>query len=389
MNEAGGLPGQPVPYRDPWDFPFEERLAALTGGSGPRVVYLHEAPDATTFRYRVYNMIQVLRFSQQPVAASFFKGDELGRLSGVVDAADVLVICRYRYDAELGRVMQTANSRGVKIFFDLDDLVFDPNYVSLLVHMMEQEKDPGAWAYWYDYVQRISKTLHYCDAIITTNSYLAAMIQKYSQKSVYIIPNFLNQEQINISTAIYDAKESNRFTQNEPMYLGYFSGTPTHNKDFSLISDRLARLFARDPRLRLLVVGPLQISGDIQKYLSRIDFYPLQDFVNLQRFIGLVRVNLVPLVSNVFTNCKSELKYFEAGIAGTVTLASPTFAYAGAIRDAENGYLADVHEWEEKILLIINSGDGYPEVARRARADSGEKYAWHHQTGLLLGTLFP
>ena len=35
--------------------------------------------------------------------------------------------------------------------------------------------------------------------------------------------------------------------------------------------------------------------------------------------------------NNKFTNCKSELKFFEAAIAETVTVASPTFNYKNAI----------------------------------------------------------
>ena len=61
---------------------------------------------------------------------------------------------------------------------------------------------------------------------------------------------------------------------------------------------------------------------------ERIEVCPLQDFVNLQRLIGEVEINIVPLQDNAFTNCKSELKYFEAAIVETVTVATPTYTFS-------------------------------------------------------------
>jgi hypothetical protein len=58
---------------------------------------------------------------------------------------------------------------------------------------------------------------------------------------------------------------------------------------------------------------------------------------------------VAPLQDNAFTHCKSELKYFEAAAVGTVTVASPTHAFAKAIQDGRNGYLAKSFEWTPKL----------------------------------------
>ena len=71
--------------------------------------------------------------------------------------------------------------------------------------------------------------------------------------------------------------------------------------------------------------------------------------MTLQKLVAWVGLNLVPLQYNTFTNCKSELKYFEAAIVGTQTIASPTYTYARAIQDGENGYLAQAHQWLNRI----------------------------------------
>ena len=58
-----------------------------------------------------------------------------------------------------------------------------------------------------------------------------------------------------------------------------------------------------------------------------------------------VDINIVPLVNNEFSNCKSELKYFETAIVGTPTCATPSFTYSSAIENGENGYLCEKGEW--------------------------------------------
>ena len=58
--------------------------------------------------------------------------------------------------------------------------------------------------------------------------------------------------------------------------------------------------------------------------MGRVVREPFVDFIELQRKIAEVDVNLVPLVNNEFSNCKSELKFYEASIVGTVTCAAPS-----------------------------------------------------------------
>jgi len=377
-----------VAYADPWTASYEERRASLTRGHR-RVAYLYETPDAATFRYRVYNMIQALREGAGDIAASYFTGDELDRVTTTIDMTDVLVVCRFRHTGRLEALITRARRRGIRIIFDIDDLVFDPDFLPLLVETMNQEGYPNAWRYWQDYIERMGKTLRLCDDVITTNYYLASRIMEFGKKPAYVIPNFLNKEQIAISHRIWQAKNNCLYPHSGPVYLGYFSGTPTHQKDFSLVSDTLASLCNKYPNINLVIVGSLEPSGVIMNYHSRMIFYPLQDFINLQRFIGMVDVNLVPLRNNPINNSKSELKYFEAGIVGTVTVASPSFAYAGAVRDGENGLLADATEWNDKLQTIIDSEALRRRMAKQARADTEERYTWHSQSALVKNILFP
>jgi len=334
-------------------------------------------------------MVEALGQSGRDISAAYFFEREIDQLDAAVDMADVLVICRSRYTNKLNRLITRVQSKGKPVFFDVDDLIFDPDYIHLLLTTLDQKlKNPESWDFWYARVGRIGATLRMCDRAIVTNDYLASRVRHYVDKPVSVVPNFLNEEQMEISRRIFEEKKVRQFARNEEIHLGYFSGTPTHNKDFEIVSGTLAQLLQNDPRLRVRIVGFLDLKGPIRSYRSRFEFHPLSDFINLQRLIGEVEINLVPVQDNIFTNCKSELKYFEAGITGTVTVASPIFTLANAIRDGENGFIANAFQWDEKLQCLLGNIDSYPLMAEKAFAHSGQNYCWENQVKLLESTLF-
>jgi glycosyltransferase involved in cell wall biosynthesis len=381
-----------VQYSDPWVESFEQRLMALKRRS-IHVAYFYEHPDNSTFRYRVYNMIEVLNALAHDVSASWFCGAEIENFDRVLEAADVLVICRSRYSHHLNEIITRARSKGCVVIFDVDDLVFDLDYVQLVVRTLDQDfEHPNVWDFWFAYIGRVGATLRLCDRVIVTNECLAARARRMGPRDIRIIPNFLNSAQLEISRRILQAKRASGFARDGRVHLGYFSGTPSHNRDFEIISEVLYRLLAEDRRLHVRVVGFLDLKGRLGQHQDRIDRHPLCDFLNLQRLIGSTEINLVPLQDNTFTQCKSELKYFEAGIVGTVTIASPIYTLGSAIRDGINGHLANEQEWEAKLRLALGdlegSGHDYVAMAERAAEHSLKSYRWENQLLAIKAALF-
>jgi glycosyltransferase involved in cell wall biosynthesis len=374
-------------YRDPWDLSLQDRRAALQKGD-VKIAYYYDRPDNSTFRYRVYNMIQALSKSEQSVSATFYSYDEIKWLSEDLNSVDVLVICRALYSDELNRLVLRARNRGIRIFFDVDDLVFKPEYVHFVVNTLGQDVGiPEVWDHWFSYFGRENATMSLCDEIITTNPFLAEQAEKHSGKKVWVIPNFLNREQLEFSDEIFEAKRKGGFARSSEFHVGYFSGTPSHSRDFDVVADALVELLDRDPRIGLKLVGFVEPDQRFDRFKNRIVKSPLQDFVNLQRHIAEAELNLVPLEENVFTNCKSELKFFEAAIVGTATMASPTYTYRNSIRDGKDGWLCRSYEWEAKIRGIVDNFGDYPRIAEEAREACREKYAWYNQSPAIVEAL--
>jgi glycosyltransferase involved in cell wall biosynthesis len=164
--------------------------------------------------------------------------------------------------------------------------------------------------------------------------------------------------------------------------MGYFSGTPTHNRDFAIIADTLRQLLHDDPRLVLRVAGYFQMP-DALRNEQRIEVCPFRDFVNLQKLVGSTEINLIPLQDNVFTNCKSDLKYFEAGIVGSISIATPTDVLRRSIRDGVNGYLANTFDWADKICRITDAIADYADIAEASHDHVRSVYHWSEQAKVI------
>ena len=359
----------------------------------PRAAYFYSTPDTSTFRYRAYNVAQSLaagRTGASPSAGWFTKAD-LGRIGRVLDACDVLVLCRNSlYDDRIARLASLARARNRLILFDVDDLVFDPSYTHLLMDTLDQNlSDPRVWDYWFAYVGRVGATYSLCDGALVTNSFLAERARGWSGKPTRVIPNFLNREQQEVSDRIWDAKRRSGWATDDRTHLAYFSGSPSHDRDFGLVSSTIARLMDEDETLWLRVVGYLEPTQTLRRHQTRVESLPLLDFLNLQREIGSVEINLVPLQDNPFTNCKSELKWFEAAAVGALTIASPVHAYRGVVRHSQNGWLAEAHLWERTLREVLRDVAAYRlDVVPRAREEARERYGWDRQAAMITSALF-
>ena len=382
----------PLPYDAPWEQELlAERLAMLRGGR-PRVAWLYELPDTSTFRYRCRNPSLTLSAAYPGTGASWFERKDIPALAREVMNVDVLVICRYRYDSEVARLVARARAGGTRVLFDCDDLIFDTQQVHLLLETLDQPTDAAVhWDLWFALVGRVGATARLCQGGVTTNGFLAhRMADLLGGAPVGIIPNYLAPDQEVISRQLLDAKRRRGFHGDGRVTVGYFSGSPTHNKDFAVAAPALARLLTADPLVDLRIVGFPPPNGPLASFEGRIEIVPLQDYLNLQRVIAEVDVNIAPLRDNLFTNCKSELKFFEAAVVGTWTVATPTFTFRRAIRDGVTGRLARSHEWDTALaeaVALVRDPARYAPIAEAAAAEAYATYGWDQQAPRILDAL--
>jgi glycosyltransferase involved in cell wall biosynthesis len=212
-------------------------------------------------------------------------------------------------------------------------------------------------------------------------------MRRFAGIPVSVVPNFMNRAQLALSQRVVADKAKRQPGESGLVHLGYFSGSPSHNRDLAIAAPALAELLAEDPRLGVVLVGYIEIPPVLARFGNRVTRFAFTDYVNLQRHVGSVEYNLMPLQANAFTACKSELKYFEAAAVGTLSIASPSPNYAAAIAHGVTGWHALAHEWAPMVREALGRLADYPAMAQAARADALGKYAWTVQRPAILAAL--
>lgn len=363
----------------PWQTQtFSDKLSHLLNSEKKKIVYLYETPDYGTFRYRIHNMCQTLAGTEEYIGSYFFS-HELINLLNFIDSIDILVLVRIPWSIELERLVIRAKNLKIKLLYDVDDLVIDINKTPLLMNTIGIDLNHGD--FWFSYVAKRQLAASYCEAIITTNNFLARQIASVFNKPVFIIPNFLNSEQLDASQKILQIKSS---LQKKEFILGYFSGTGTHNHDFNLIAYDIRQIMLKHQQCKLYIVGFLDLPDCLSKFyqVGRILRFPLLNYLDLQLKIAECDINLIPLQINEFTNCKSELKFFESAIVKTISLMSPSYIYKNIIKHEQTGFLVNQGEWGGIIDLLMQNHS-----LRKTIEDNSYHYSYYNYFGKKIQTI--
>ena len=337
-----------IEREQPWDISLRDRLGLLREGTH-RVAYFAPKPDSGSFRYRCYNMTQALNVGSQDVSASYFFLTDLPHLDNLADFADSLVVFRTPYDTDVDRVITRFRRAGKKIFFDIDDLVFDVRFAPLVTSNLNYKLFGKDIDQWFAFIANIGACLSLTDHVITTNTYIAERVREFADLPVSVIPNFMNLEQEDISTALWEAPAA---SDSPGLRLGYFSGSHSHAKDFAVAEQGIIDFLSQSPSSTLTVLGHLELTPALNEMKRQIRRQPFMNFIELQSAVAEVDVALSPLQSSPFTFSKSELKFFESAAVGTLTLASPTPVFTVAIEHNVNGFLAGASQWAQRLIEI-------------------------------------
>lgn len=361
----------------PWNDSLRERVALLKSDieKGKKiVVHLYDKPDSSTFRYACYNVCQYSRDSEV-YGSHYFFADECETVGKFLDNIDLLIFCRTKWRIPYGKLLSDAKAKGIKIVMQIDDLVCSTDYVGYLLEAnLDHKGSDYIYDVWFANVVRLEWIAKEVDGFIVTNDYLGERIKEKFKKDYAVIRNSLNHEQVTVSKKLLE-KGGNK--DDKKFVIGYFSGSPTHKKDLEIIIEDIQKLLDTYDDVTFMIVGFMDLPRALQKYVKekRIVFKPLVDYLELQYLISQVDVNVVPLVDNMFTNCKSELKFFEAAVAGTITVATPTYTYKNCIADKEDGFLCEKGEWYQVIADIHDGKYDLDDMLKKAKSKALNRYA--------------
>ena len=152
--------------------------------------------------------------------------------------------------------------------------------------------------------------------------------------------------------------------------IGYFSGTDTHDADWATIEDAVIRVLDARPDVELWLGGLIKPSSKLDSYAERIQRLPFVEWHKLPKLLHNLDVCLAPLTADsIFNEAKSAIKWLEAALALTPTVAYPTKPFVQEIEHGVTGMLASTDdEWYEAIVALLDDEVLRARMARKAKA---------------------
>lgn len=293
--------------------------------------------------------------------------------------ADALFLYRVPFTREIGTLLDDARRRDLRRLGSIDDLVFvdDADARPSLDHLAPAER-----ALWLQGVARYRATLERCDHFVAPTAPLREEARRLGWRTS-LHADAASRVELAIGRSLMEARERSSLSPSRDLVLGYFSGTPTHDRDFAVAASALRQVLRRHPRVRLLIAGPLAFGRTFADFGDRVLVRETVPWTRLAARVASVDVNLAPLTwTERFSAAKGELKYIEAGAVGVPTVASPTPAFRHAIAtDGATGLLAAHDEdWIQALEALIGSRDLRIEIGRAARRDVERRYSTDART---------
>jgi len=342
--------------------------------------------DGDTQRYRCFHHQEQL--AMQGVTTKFCESDDPQLL---VDALvhDVFVLHRVPYSRLIEAVIDVAHLRGKPVIFETDDLVFAPELYDH-IGFVDTLSPEDARRFRRD-LNLQAETFERCDCVLTTTDFLARQARDRG-KPAYVHRNAPSKQMIEISEEAFAARcrrLDERRQKDQPLVVGYFSGTGSHNRDFRVIAEPLIWMLEAYPQTSLHISGHLELGPAMSLYGDRIRRAPYIDWRELPHLIARVDVNLAPLEQdNPFCRAKSENKFVEAALVGVPTIASPVEAFKYAVTDGEDGLLAStLDEWQAALKTLLDSPQKRREIGEAARNTVYAHYIPEKRSSELIQTL--
>ena len=267
-------------------------------------------------RYRCFNPAEV--FSARGIKSDVLTQDKLE--ISFLDNYDAFVF--HRPDASEAKVamfVELARVRGKTVVADYDDLIFAPEYAlqsSIFLNGNATEDQVEA------IFKRNFKGFSLFDAFTVSTEPLAEQVRKLKpQARVLVVPNGLSRRLLDIYPA--PSLTAERRLQMTKKVFSYLSGTASHVPDIAYVAEAMAEFLSAHREARFAIGGPIKLP-DVLLYAPGIVRQPYREFVEFFSSAASFYANIAPLApGSVFNNCKSGLKFFESGIWGVPTIASP------------------------------------------------------------------
>ena len=309
---------------------------------------------------------------------SCFLVEELNKIYNIIDKINIFIFQRAKWNFEVAAFIDVLKQKNKIVVYDMDDMIYDTKFVPEYLNSISYYDDVSIDSF-FALSKRYELVIKKCDGVIVTTDNLAKSIKKNLKLPTWILRNFLNKEQIIASKNVIDMKEKKY--DSSKFIIGYFSGSNSHKRDLEVAENALSKLINKYDNIYLNIVGFMDLSDKLKdlKSKGKLFFSKFVSYEELQYEIGKVDLNIIPLQKHEFNDCKSELKYFEAGIVNTISLATNNDVYTDIIKHGQDGFLTDELSWFDNLEYIYLNKENLKNIIENANKKCHRLYDYDKQ----------
>jgi glycosyltransferase involved in cell wall biosynthesis len=255
-----------------------------------------------------------------------------------------------------------ARKFGTKLIMDIDDDIWDTH--------TDNPAHPQ-WAKGGEKIRNFTLICNEVDYITCTNDYLKHVIMNHTNKTadkIKVIPNY-------IDLSLY--KHRSPFKNDGEIVLTYF-GSSTHWLDLSETEfvRGMERIMKEYPNAKFRTIGAWK-QDFRKKWGARYEnlfghqdvYHWIADKDKFPMYMDETDIMVVPLVSDIYNQCKSQIKWLEASSAKKPGVWKRIRQYEEVV-DGTNGILASKDtEWYRAIKYLITNPDKRKAMGEKAFED--------------------
>ncbi len=284
---------------------------------------------------------------------------------------DIIIFYRVPAYPHIVNLIEQAKALGKVTFYEIDDLLFEPNYPPPL-------ESYGGFVNQDFYFSGLVKGMAYYRSAARLCQFGIASTQPLAEKLGRFVESgkcFLHRNGLDCNTP----SKAPEIRKNKAYIdIIYGSGTHAHNIDFIVeVLPALDKLLVKHAHVRLIIAGYLQLPSEfLKKHEKQLILKPFVELSTYLSYLSEADINIAVLLEDDINDCKSELKWFEAASLGIPSVVSRTRNYLDVIRDKEDGFIVSgVDQWFATLDQLIVDPNKRFQVAEAAMKRVQEEYS--------------
>jgi glycosyltransferase involved in cell wall biosynthesis len=312
-----------------------------------RVLIIGDYGIPQCVRYRIDQKLEQLKIGGFVAEAiSWERAEEARQL---IYLYDQIIFYRVPAYPKVIRLIAEAQALGKTVFYEIDDLLFDPEYPPPIEEyggLVEQDE-----------YNDITMGMALYRSAATLCSYGIASTEPLSKE----LGNLVVKKISAVHRNGVDRRLLWRYKINaahETINIFYGSGTRAHIKcEQELLFPVIVKILNENQNVKFTLVGHLDFSREIlMKYQMQINLIPYtHNYVEYISLLSEADINLAILVRDKFNDCKSEIKWLEAAFYGIPSVLTNTKNYGDCVVDNFNGRLIDNRMLYNELSELINN----------------------------------